>query len=89
MRLREKSTLKTSFKNEVLKLLAEDILKNKESIISENAKDIAAGKEKNLSPALLDRLLLNEKRIESLANSVCRLFLIQWLGKRSSFTKWN
>ena len=52
---REIRTLKTSFKNEVLKLLAEDILKNKESIISENAKDIAAGKEKNLSPALLDR----------------------------------
>ena len=70
---REIRTLKTSFKNEVLKLLAEDILKNKESIISENAKDIAAGKEKNLSPALLDRLLLNEKRIESLANSVLEI----------------
>ena len=70
---REIRTLKTSFKNEVLKLLAEDILKNKESIISENAKDIAAGKEKNLSPALVDRLLLNEKRIESLANSVLEI----------------
>ena len=70
---REIRTLKTSIKNDVLKLLAEELLKNKESIIKENAKDIEAGKEKNLSPALLDRLLLNEKRIESLANSVLEI----------------
>lgn len=70
---REIRTLKTSIKNDVLKLLAEELLKNKESIIKENAKDIEAGKEKNLSPALLDRLLLNEKRIDSLANSVLEI----------------
>ena len=46
---REIRTLKTSIKNDVLKLLAEELLKNKESIIKENAKDIEAGKEKNLS----------------------------------------
>jgi len=70
---REIRTLKTSIKNDVLKLLAEELLKNKESIMKENAKDIEAGKEKNLSPALLDRLLLNEKRIDSLANSVLEI----------------
>lgn len=67
---REIRTLKSSTKNDVLKLLADELLKNKEFIMKENAKDIEAGKEKNLSTALLDRLLLNEKRIESLANSV-------------------
>ena len=70
---REIRTLKTSVKNDVLKLLAEDLIKNKDRIIQENEKDINAGKEKNLSPALLDRLLLNEKRIESLSKSVLEI----------------
>ena len=42
---REIRTLKTSVKNDVLKLLAEDLIKNKVRIIQENEKDINAGKE--------------------------------------------
>ncbi|MBK8399106.1 MAG: glutamate-5-semialdehyde dehydrogenase [Leptospiraceae bacterium] len=70
---REIRTLKTSVKNDVLKHLADSLIKNKDRIIKENEKDISAGKEKNLSPALLDRLLLNDKRIESLAKSVLEI----------------
>lgn len=70
---REIRTLKTSVKNEVLKHLADSLIKNKDRIIQENEKDLIAGKEKNLSSALLDRLLLNEKRVESLAKSVLEI----------------
>lgn len=70
---RDIRTLKTSQKNELLKALADEILKKKETIMRENEKDIKAGREKNLSSALIDRLLLNEKRIESLANSVLEI----------------
>ncbi|HNK59542.1 MAG TPA: glutamate-5-semialdehyde dehydrogenase [Leptospiraceae bacterium] len=70
---REIRTLKTSTKNDLLKALADEILKKKETIMRENEKDIKAAREKNLSPTLIDRLLLNEKRIESLATSVLEI----------------
>ena len=39
-------------------------------IKSENAKDILRGKEMELSSALLDRLLLNDERIEGMASGI-------------------
>jgi glutamate-5-semialdehyde dehydrogenase len=39
----------------------------KSDILAANAKDIAYGKEKGLDAAMLDRLLLDDKRIESIA----------------------
>lgn len=65
--------LKTGVKNDVLKLLADELLKSKQEIINANEKDLAEGKSKNLSPALLDRLLLNEKRIEGLSKAVLEI----------------
>jgi glutamate-5-semialdehyde dehydrogenase len=69
--------LKTSTKNQVLKTICR-ILKDKEKeIIFENQKDLEYAKEKNLSPAMLDRLLLNEKRIESLISSIEEIISLQ------------
>jgi len=65
--------LSTHVKNEVLQQLAEELLRNKDSIISSNKIDIEEGKKKNLSPALIDRLLLDDKRIQSLSNSLLEI----------------
>lgn len=40
---------------------------NVDDLLEANAKDMAAGREKGLTPALLDRLMLDEKRIEAMA----------------------
>ena len=60
----------TKDKNEVLRLIAEELLKSKDHILAENQKDIEDGKKNNLSSALLDRLLLNEKRLEDMGGSI-------------------
>ena len=46
------------------------LVDNSDFLVSENQKDLAAGAEKGLSSAMLDRLMLNSERIESLANAV-------------------
>ncbi|MEN6541668.1 glutamate-5-semialdehyde dehydrogenase [Parvibaculum sp.] len=43
---------------------------NVDDILAANAKDLAAAKEKGLSGALLDRLMLDEKRIEAMAKGL-------------------
>ncbi len=59
----------TFIKNSIIKTVAEEILKNKKFILAENKKDIKKGKEKKLSNAMLDRLLLNDERVLSISNS--------------------
>jgi glutamate-5-semialdehyde dehydrogenase len=63
-------TLKTGMKNKVLHELSEELLREKDTIIKENQLDLEEGKKKGLSAALMDRLELNDKRIQSLAKSV-------------------
>ncbi|ALO27551.1 MULTISPECIES: glutamate-5-semialdehyde dehydrogenase [Leptospira] len=57
-------------KNKVLLELANLLEKRKSEILSANEFDLKNGKEKNLPSALMDRLLLNEKRIDSMASAV-------------------
>jgi glutamate-5-semialdehyde dehydrogenase len=57
-------------KNRILQKIAEKLEANRELIQSENAKDMKNGKEKGLSSALLDRLLLNDKRIDGMIESL-------------------
>ncbi len=64
------ANLKPSIKNSVLNQMAEALIKNQEEIIEENNKDITYAKENNLSSALVDRLLLNSDRIESMAKAL-------------------
>ena len=53
----------------VLEDYNKSILKNKKSIIRENIKDVKNAKRKNL----LDRLILNEKRIEGIRHSISEI----------------
>lgn len=54
-------------KNLALTEGAKAIRARKDEIIAANEKDVAAGKDKGLTPALIDRLVLNEDRIEGMA----------------------
>ncbi len=60
----------TNIINQALEALSQDLIKNSESIIEANAKDLAAAEQKGLSPALIDRLTLNEDRIKSIAQGI-------------------
>jgi len=62
--------LSTVEKNMALEKIAEGIEKNMEKILEENSKDMERGKEKGLSKAILDRILLNEKRIKDIIRSI-------------------
>ena len=62
--------LSTKEKDKALKLMAKEILNSKQEIIEANKIDIENAKNKNISDALLDRLALDEKRIEDMANGL-------------------
>ena len=64
------STLDGKTKNRILNEMADALIANTKQIIRENEKDMAAGKKSNLDSALLDRLLLDEKRVSDIANSL-------------------
>ncbi len=64
------SLVSTIEKNNALERIAENIDKNMEKILEENAKDMERGQQKGLSKALLDRILLNEKRIKDIIKSI-------------------
>ena len=66
----------TTEKNNALELMAKALLNNKEEIINENKKDLDVAIEKGTSKAMLDRLALNEERIEGMANGLRELIAL-------------
>ena len=67
---RRLATLPTAAKNAALLAIADELEAQTETILGQNAADVATGRERGLSDALLDRLLLNPKRIAGLAADV-------------------
>ena len=65
------ATLSSEQKNAALLAIAQQLLDRQELILKANAKDMALGRDINLTPALLDRLELNEGRISAMAEG-CR-----------------
>ncbi|WP_438616895.1 glutamate-5-semialdehyde dehydrogenase [Pampinifervens florentissimum] len=65
--LRRLMSLKTDIKDKTLLRAAELLQERRDFIKEENQKDIEYAKSQGLSPALIDRLLLNDKRIEGMA----------------------
>ena len=63
----------TTEKNNALELMAKALLNNKQDIMDENKKDLDRAIEKGTSKAMLDRLSLNEDRIEDMANGLMEL----------------
>ncbi|MEW5988843.1 MAG: glutamate-5-semialdehyde dehydrogenase [Chloroflexota bacterium] len=64
---RKLATLTTRQKNQALLTIAEELEAQAAVILAQNALDIEDGRARGLTPALLDRLLLNEKRLAGLA----------------------
>lgn len=60
----------TAEKNNALLSIAEEIRQNREAIISGNARDIENGIRKGLSGAFIDRLTLNDQRVEAMITSL-------------------
>ena len=61
------SILSTKTKNNALALMAKELLDSKEEIIRANKIDMQEAKNKNVSETLLDRLYLNDKRVEDMS----------------------
>jgi glutamate-5-semialdehyde dehydrogenase len=57
-------------KNKILYAMAEALRANTMSLLEANAKDMQNGKDNNLSSALMDRLFLDEKRVDAMAVAI-------------------
>ncbi len=64
------ATLDPKTKNDVLADMADTLESQSERIIFENQKDLEDAKKNNLSSAMVDRLLLNSKRIAEMAKAI-------------------
>lgn len=67
------SSATTKEKNEALLKIAEELMENKEYIIEQNARDIANGKRNGLSTALIDRLTLDDSRLNDIAEGLLQV----------------
>lgn len=65
--------ISTEEKNKALEKIARQLLEDQHFILEENRKDMEQGKQKGFSDAILDRLLLNEKRIKDMAEAIMLL----------------
>ena len=63
-------TISTKEKQTILMEISSEIIKKKENINLANKKDVEGARAKGLSEAMIDRLTLNDKRIESMADSI-------------------
>lgn len=64
------STVTTEDKNRALLSIADALEENAKEIIKANKKDLENGEKNGLNAGLLDRLMLDEKRIKDIANGV-------------------
>ena len=62
--------LTTAQKNAALHALADALVADQKAILTANASDVEEGKRAGLTDSLLDRLMLNEARLNDMANSV-------------------
>src|SRR5699024_1360097 len=60
----------TEEKNTALLLIAEHLIKDQATILDENKQDVNDGRENGLDKSVLDRIMLNEERIEAMANAI-------------------
>lgn len=63
-------TSSNTARNKALNNLAREILAAEKAILAANARDVAAAKKNGLSSAMVDRLLLNPKRLKGVAAAV-------------------
>ncbi|MEW6188931.1 MAG: glutamate-5-semialdehyde dehydrogenase [Actinomycetota bacterium] len=64
------ASISTEVKNGALQAMADALLRESPKILEANQRDMAIGREKKISSALMDRLLLNTSRIEEMAQAL-------------------
>ena len=64
------ATASSEQKNLALLKMSEHIGSSTSRILDENKKDLKQAEEKNISPAFLDRLMLNKDRLNDIRNSL-------------------
>ncbi len=67
---RQLANLSTEVKNNALLKMAEGLEKEADRLMAENKKDLAAGEQKGLSSAMLDRLKLTPERVTAMADGL-------------------
>ena len=60
----------TGEKNEVLTRMAEELLRNRDRILSANQRDVTAAREKGLSAAMIDRLTVKDATLAAMARGL-------------------
>ncbi|HWE01655.1 MAG TPA: glutamate-5-semialdehyde dehydrogenase [Tepidisphaeraceae bacterium] len=67
------AALQGSTKIRVLKQIADAIRREKQTLLSANEKDVAAAQQSDLGSALIERLKLNDQRVDAMATGVERI----------------
>ncbi|MCV6598635.1 MAG: glutamate-5-semialdehyde dehydrogenase [Mangrovicoccus sp.] len=75
-------------KSEALRLAAEAVLARKSEILEANAKDLDYGRDKGLSPAMMDRLALDSDRIDGIVSGL-RAIAAQKDPVGETITEWD
>lgn len=70
---RQMMRIDTQTKNQALMQISRTLLDQMQNIIQENQKDIENAKQQGMSSAMIDRLKLDEKRIQAMAQDVLQL----------------
>jgi glutamate-5-semialdehyde dehydrogenase len=71
------SAASTKQKNDALSFIAKNINKDRDEIIKANKIDLTNGKNNNLTNALLDRLMLNNERIDGIITSLEQIIALR------------
>jgi glutamate-5-semialdehyde dehydrogenase len=71
------SAASTKQKNDALSFIAKNINKDRDEIIKANKIDLTNGKNNNLTDALLDRLMLNNERIDGIITSLEQIIALR------------
>lgn len=67
----------TEEKNEALRSIAHQLLADMDILLTENNKDITDGKTNGIDQATLDRILLNENRIQAMSDAIMQLIELE------------
>ncbi|TSI08656.1 glutamate-5-semialdehyde dehydrogenase [Lysinibacillus sp. BW-2-10] len=67
----------TEEKNDALLKISAQLIEDQNKIIEENKKDLVNGKEKGLPDSTLDRIMLNETRIQAMADAIKELIALE------------
>ncbi len=66
----------TAIKNQALATIAQQLEQHRNTLLSANAKDVAAGQAQNLDPAFLDRLTLKDSTIDSMIKGLTEIIAL-------------